>query len=85
MDRKTQYMWNDFVSPPFRTDIGIEQEFTLSPILSVLYISSIFHIFEKRAKNLIPSLFISFLSFVDNSLFISWEKTYEKIKHFTFL
>jgi len=48
----------------------------LSPILSALYFSLIFHIFEKRAKNLkIP---VSFLSFVDDELFISQEKSLEK-------
>jgi len=50
IDRKTQYMLNDFVSPFFRADVGMKQEFTLSPILSTLYIVSIFHIFEKKSK-----------------------------------
>ena len=43
-------MLNDFVSPFFRADVGMKQEFTLSPILSTLYIVSIFHIFEKKSK-----------------------------------
>jgi len=48
----------------------------LFPILSALYILPIFHIFEKRAENLkIP---VSFLFFVDNGLFISQEKSFEK-------
>jgi len=50
-------------------DIGVGQESALSPILSALYLSSTFHIFEKRTKNLIPSISISFLPFVDDSLF----------------
>jgi len=37
---------------------------------------NIFHIFEKRTKNL--DISISFLSFVDDGLFISQEKTFEK-------
>jgi len=78
-------MWNNFVSPSFRANIDIGQESTLSPILSALYISPIFYIFEKRAKNIILCLSISFLPFVDDGLFISQEKTYEKIKHFNFL
>jgi len=41
----------------FRTDISIGQGSALSPILSTLYISPIFQIFEKRAKNLIPSCY----------------------------
>ena len=43
-------MLNDFVFPFFRADVGIKQEFTLSPILSTLYIASIFHLFEKKIK-----------------------------------
>ena len=40
------------------------------------YIYPIFHIFEKRVKNLkIPILFISF---IDDGLFISQEKSFEK-------
>ena len=78
IDRRTQYMWNNFIFPFFRADVGVEQGFALSPILSALYISLIFHIFEKRAKNLILNIHISYLSFVDDGLFISQEKTYEK-------
>ena len=48
--RKTQFLWNNFVSPFFNTDVGVGQGSTLSPILSALYISPIFHIFEKRVK-----------------------------------
>ena len=43
-------MWNNFVFPFFNIDVGIDQGSALSPILSVLYITSIFHIFEKRSK-----------------------------------
>ena len=78
INRKTQYMWYNFVSPFFRTDVGIGQRSTLSSILLTLYISLIFHIFEKRAKNIISNISVLFLSFVDNSLFISQEKIYEK-------
>ena len=74
--RKTQYLWNIFTFPFFCIDIGIGQGSVLSPILSILYLSLIFHIFEKRAKNLkIPVLF---LCFIDNRLFISQEKSLEK-------
>jgi len=55
-------------------DIGVSQESALSPILSALFIALIFHIFEKRIKNLkIP---ISFLLFVNNILFISQERSF---------
>jgi len=58
-----------FICHFFNVNIGVGQGFTLSSILSALYLSLIFHIFKKRAKNLkIPVLF---LSFVDNGLFIS--------------
>jgi len=46
----------------------------LSPILSALYIATIFHIFEKRTQNLLSSILIFILSFVNNGLFISQEK-----------
>ena len=63
-------MWNNFVSPFFRIDVEVGQEFALSPILSALYIVLIFHIFEKRSRNPILNLPISFHSFEDNSLLI---------------
>ena len=57
--KKTQYLWNNFLFYFFNVDIGIEQGSALSSILLALYLSSIFHIFEKRAKNLkIPVSFI---------------------------
>ena len=43
-------------------------------ILSVLYLFSIFHIFEKRLKNL--KISISVILFVNNSLFISQDKSF---------
>jgi len=71
MSRKTQYVWKNFVSPSFRIDIGVDQESALSPILSALYIASIFHIFEKKSKNLNSSISVSTLFFVDKGLVIS--------------
>ena len=44
INRQTQYIWNHFVSLFFK---GIGQVSVLSPILSTLYIASIFHIFLK--------------------------------------
>jgi len=56
-------------SPFFNVDIGVGQGSALLPIISVLYLSSIFHIFENQLKNLkIP---ISILSFVDDGLLIT--------------
>jgi len=80
--RKIQYLWNNFSSPFFNVDVGIGQGSALFPILSALYLSPIFYIFRKRAKSLkIP---VSFVSFVDNSLFISQEKTLGKLNSFLF-
>jgi len=78
INRQTQYVWDHFTSLFFRADISIGQESTLSPILLALYIVSIFYIFKKWSKNLLTSISVSILLFVDNSLFISQEKSYGK-------
>jgi len=65
--------------------MGIGQGSALSPTLSVLYIAPIFHIFEKRTKILLHNIPVSTLSFVNNDLFISQEKLFEKIKCESFL
>ena len=70
--RKTQYCWNDFISPAFNINIGVGQGSVLLPICSALYLSPVFHSLEKHLKNLkIP---ISLISFVDNGLFVSQNK-----------
>ena len=70
--RKTRYLWNNFQSS-YNVDISIHQGLALSPILSTLYLSSIFYILEKHLKILkIP---ISIISFVDDGLFISQNKS----------
>ena len=52
-------------------DVSVSQGLVLSPILSALFIALIFHIFEKRIKNLnIP------VYFLDDGLFISQEKSF---------
>jgi len=58
---------------PFNADVGVGQGSALSSILSALFIALIFHIFKKKLK--IP---ISFLLSVDNGLFISQEKSFDK-------
>ena len=78
INRHTQYVWNSFISPFLRTDVGVGQVFTLLPILLAFYIALIFHILEKRTKNLSSPILISFLSFFDDSLLISQEKSFEK-------
>jgi len=54
----------------------------LFPILLAFYFSSLFYIFEKYAKNLKIPVF--FLSFIDNSLLIYQEKSFEKTNLFLF-
>ena len=60
--------------PFFSANEGIGQGSTFLPILLALFIILIFHIFEKRIKNI--NILISFLLFVDDSLFISQEKSF---------
>ena len=73
IERKTKYLWNEISSLFCNVDIGVGQGSVLSPILSTLYLSPIFHILEKHLLNLkIPN---SILSFVDNSLLISQNKS----------
>jgi len=78
VNKQTQYIWNSFISPFFRADIGMSQGSAFSPILSILYIVLIFHIFKNRTKNFLSSISVSILSFIDNSLFVSQEKSYKK-------
>jgi len=71
--RKTSYCWNNFISPSFDINVGVGQGSALSPILSALYLSPVFHSLEKHLKILkIP---ISINSFVDDGLFISQNKS----------
>ena len=71
--RRTSYTWNSLFSSIFKVNIGIDQGSALSPILSALYLSPFLYILEKHLKNLdIP---ISIISFVDDSLFISQNKS----------
>ena len=75
-------MWNNFISLFFRTDIDISQGSTFSYILSALYITLIFHIFERRSKNPTSNISILFHSFINDGLFISQDKSYEKSNAF---
>ena len=71
--RKTNYTWNEISSPNFKVNMGVGQEFALSPILLALYLSLFLYILEKYLKNLkIP---VSFISFVDNGLIIAQNKS----------
>jgi len=71
--RKTKYLWNEFISPPFNVNVGVGQGSALSPILSTLYLSPVFLSLENCLKILkIP---ISIIFFVDDGLFISQNKS----------
>ena len=75
VDRRTNYFWNNFMSPVFDVNVGVGQGSALSSVLSALYLSSFIYILEKHLKNLkIP---ISIISFVDNGLFISQSKSFD--------
>ena len=71
--RKTNYTWNNISSPSFEVNVKVGQGSALSPILLALYLSSFLYILEKQLKNLnIP---ISLISFVDDGLIISQNKS----------
>jgi len=71
--RKTNYVWNNLMSPDFEVNIGVGQGSALSPILSALYLTPFLYILEKHLKNLkIP---ISILSFMDDGLIIAQNKS----------
>jgi len=75
IQRSMKYLWNDLSSPFYQVNVGVGQESALSPILSTLYLSLLLYILENRLKNLnIP---ISILSFVDDSLFIAQNKSFD--------
>jgi len=71
--RKIKYLWNKFTSPSFNVNVGVGQESALSPILSALYLLPVFLSLENRLKILKIPIFI--ISFVDNGLFISQNKS----------
>jgi len=45
--RKTNYVWNNLMSPDFKVNIGVGQGSALSPILSALYLTPFLYILEK--------------------------------------
>jgi len=54
----------------------VGQGLALSPILSVIYLAPIIKTFKKRIKNLKENIPTDVLSFVDDGLLISQEKSY---------
>ena len=72
----TFYLWNSFLSPLFDTNVGVGQGSALSPILSAIYLLPIIKTFKKRIKSLKENIPTDILSFVNNGLLISQEKSY---------
>ena len=80
--RKMWYYWNNFSSQFSNVNVGVGQGSALSPILSALYISPVFHILEKCLKSLkIP---VSILLFIDNGLFVAQSKSLTTSNSFLF-
>ena len=74
VDRKTNYLWNNFTSPIFNINVRVGQRSALSSILTTFYLSLFLYILEKHLKNLnIP---VSIISFIDDGLFISQSKSF---------
>jgi len=72
----TSYSWNTFIFPSFNVNVSVGQGSALSPILSALYLAPIIKTFKKRIKNLNKEIPTDILSFVNNGLLISQEKSY---------
>jgi len=75
-NRSTTYTWNKFSSPAFNTNVSVGQDSALSPILSAIYLAPVIKIFKKRLKTLKENIPTDILSFVNDSLLISQEKSY---------
>jgi len=75
-NHSTTYTWNNFSSPAFNTNVSVGQGSALSPILSAIYLAPVIKIFKKRLKNLKENILTDILSFVDDGLLISQEKSY---------
>ena len=82
IDRKTNYFWNNFISSIFNVNVGVGQNSVLSPILLALYLSLFIYILENCLKNL--KNLISIISFVDNGLFISQNKSINILNSYLF-
>ena len=57
----------------YEVNVGVGQGSALSSILSTLYLSSLLYILEKHLKTL--NILVSLISFVDDDLFISQNKS----------
>jgi len=57
----------------------VGQGLAFSPILSTIYLAPIIKIFKKRIKNLKENIPTDILSFIDDGLLISQEKSVRKL------
>ena len=78
INRQTWYVWNYFIFPFFKANISMIRDPHF--LLFFLYFTLLpFFIYSKKdLKNLLFPIIISILAFVDNGLFISQEKSYDK-------
>jgi len=83
-NQSTTYTWNNFSSLAFNTNVGVGQGSALSPILSAIYLAPIIKTFKKRTKNLKENILTDILSFVDDGLLISQEKSYSLSSSFCY-
>jgi hypothetical protein len=82
VDRKTKYSINGNCSDMYDSNVGVGQGSVLSPILSTLYISPIFHMLNLWVANHYSTdrlSLLSFLSFVDDGLLIASDISYIKV------
>ena len=66
-------MWNEFSSLAYKVNVEVGQGSALSPILSAFYLSPLLYILEKHLN--ILNIPVSLISFVDDGLFISQNKS----------
>ena len=71
------HLYNSFHSPPFPTSVGVSQGSILLPILLAMYMSPILKTYQKKMKNLNKEILTDILSFINNSLLISQEKSFD--------
>ena len=75
VNRKMQYVWNNFSSHFVDVNVSVDQGSALSSILLALYLASFLYILEKHLKNLNLQIFL--LYFIDNGLLIIQSKFFE--------
>ena len=75
INKRTQYVWNNFSSHFVDVNMGVDQGSALFLILLALYLAFFLHILENHLKNLNLQVFL--LSFINNRLLITQSKYFE--------